>query len=137
MSALKHGPKNLLKMAKNFVFNQISEMNFFIIIHEHPFRRNCGQNIYKASIEGRQSFTTKEDLIEFGENAVKEWYSQIDNYNFDTHDKKELNGGEINSFTQVVWKGATHVGVGISPTQDGKFVYGTRSIFKNYPLKII
>ena len=103
--------------------------DFYFYFHKHSFRRNCGQNIYKASIEGRQSFTKKEDLIEFGKNAVKEWYSQINNYDFNTHDKKTENGGDVNSFCQVVWKGAEKCGTGIAPTDDGKFVYGNGSIF--------
>ena len=48
----------------------------------------------------------------------------MDNYDFETHDKKDENGVEVNSFAQLIWKGAGRVGTGIAPTEDGKFVYG-------------
>ena len=69
-------------------------------------------------------------MEEFARNAVHEWYSQIDNYDFDTHDKKDQNGSEVNSFTQLVWKGARRMGVGIAFDEDAKTVYGIQKIFK-------
>ena len=41
--------------------------------------------------------------------AVKDWYSEISNYNFNTHSS---NGGVIGHFTQVVWKSSLEVGIG-------------------------
>ena len=40
---------------------------------------------------------------------VKDWYSEISNYNFNTHSS---NGGVIGHFTQVVWKSSLEVGIG-------------------------
>ena len=66
-------------------------------------------------------------MEEFARNAVHEWYSQIDNYDFDTHDKKDQNAEEVNAFAQVVWKSSGKVGVGLALSGDCKFVYGTES----------
>ena len=41
--------------------------------------------------------------------AVNDWYSEISNYDFNTHGSK---GGVVGHFTQVVWKSSLEVGIG-------------------------
>jgi len=43
------------------------------------------------------------------EDATKDWYDEINNYNFQTG---KSNGGVIGHFTQVVWKASTKLGIG-------------------------
>ena len=44
-----------------------------------------------------------------GADPINLWYSEIDNYNFNTHTSK---GGMIGHFTQVVWKNSKEIGIG-------------------------
>ncbi|CAG5104882.1 Oidioi.mRNA.OKI2018_I69.chr1.g1634.t1.cds [Oikopleura dioica] len=86
-----------------------------------PNQSNTGQNVYKGTGAPRESFT-REDLEAAGRSAVEAWYSGFYNYDFDTHDSKD-GTGDVTNFTQIVWKGATKVGVGIAASRDGRSVY--------------
>ena len=50
-----------------------------------------------------------------GQGAVDMWYREIDDYNFE----KPGFSGSTGHFTQVVWKGSTHIGIGRA-TKKGK-----------------
>ncbi|CAG5104889.1 Oidioi.mRNA.OKI2018_I69.chr1.g1641.t1.cds [Oikopleura dioica] len=86
-------------------------------------RERTGHSIYEASVDGSESVSTKEILQEIAKNAVTDWYSQIDNYDFETNGKKDENGGEVDYFTRLVWKSNKWIGVGVAMTEDRKSAY--------------
>ena len=92
-----------------------------------PNQWNTGQNVYKGTGAPRESFT-RQDLEAAARGAVEAWYSGFYNYDFDTHDSKD-GIGDVTNFTQIVWKGARKVGVGIAASRDGSSVYGSASLF--------
>ncbi|MBH8564826.1 secretion protein [Nostoc sp. CENA67] len=71
-------------------------------------QNNVGENIYWGG-----------DSADLGSAAVQEWYSEIQNYDYNNPVLSDSTG----HFTQLVWKGTTKVGCGAAPgpaTIDGK-----------------
>ncbi|XP_070549043.1 uncharacterized protein [Ptychodera flava] len=72
---------------------------------ENPPQR--GENIWTGSDFSR--WTEEEQFT--GEAPVGDWYSEINNYDFNTF--TAVGGAMVGHFTQVVWKSSTELGCGV------------------------
>ena len=75
--------------------------------HDDPNQGNNGENLYWAASKPLAPDTPYSD-------AVNAWYDEIKDYAWpQTYGAtKNINGGVVGHFTQVVWKGTTKVGCG-------------------------
>uniref|UniRef100_A0A182P3P6 SCP domain-containing protein n=1 Tax=Anopheles epiroticus TaxID=199890 RepID=A0A182P3P6_9DIPT len=78
---------------------------------QHRSSNKYGENLYACF--GR-------DHIE-GKDAVDSWYNEVKNYTYGVSDPGS-NFSNIGHFTQVVWKGSQHLGVGIASKGTNVFV---------------
>ena len=91
--------------------NQIASSGVF----EHSKTSGVGENIYAT-------YTTASsiDAGTLANEAVKSWYDEVENYNYDKPGFSDNTG----HFTQVVWKGSTQVGCGAA--QGTETIEGTK-----------
>ena len=86
--------------------------------------RICGESIAYVPYSSDLTFMVKGDFVSIGQLVAENWYSQIDNYDFDNHAKIDPNGKSVFNFTQIVWKNSEYLGVGMAKTTDGTQVVG-------------
>jgi len=55
--------------------------------------------------------------------STKNWYDEIDDPGYDFNNPGFTKG--VGHFTQVVWKGSTKLGCGVTKTADGKWAVVT------------
>ena len=87
--------------------------------HEEE-RNGAGENLaYFMPPKKQCQGPKKPDCVQCRE-MVKDWYDEIQDYNFNTG-KSNHNGGVILHFTQVVWKETTDLGMATAMSAD-KFI---------------
>jgi len=82
---------------------------------EHSRGTGYGENIYKSWGGSRDANVRVRD-------AVKSWYDEIKDYNFNRPGFSMKTG----HFTQVVWKGTTRIGTGVATVPDAR--WGSRTV---------
>ena len=110
----------------NFVLAAVKKHNIYRACHNaQPLLPNC--EIMDISQEYAEIMPSGHSGTEFhdqwmgenlywitggypnGESAVDAWYSEISDYDFNTHTSK---GGKVGHFTQLIWKSSKEIGVG-------------------------
>ncbi|XP_033638122.1 Golgi-associated plant pathogenesis-related protein 1-like [Asterias rubens] len=78
-------------------------------------RPDCGENIH-------HSWSTAFDINAVtGGEAVKSFYDEIEDYDFNKPGEKPASGKVIGHFTALVWKDSKELGVGVATSKKGKW----------------
>ncbi|XP_078362815.1 ectin-like [Oculina patagonica] len=86
-----------------------------------------GENLYKYSTSG--------STVETCADAVESWYNEISLYDYNNPPQtlQEFNDVGYGHFTQVVWKGTTHVGAGLKKMVDSNGYTNTYIVARYSP----
>jgi uncharacterized protein YkwD len=100
---------------------EISEVSQKWVDHlasTNSFGHNPNRTFKGGNMGENCAMNYRSDGAEFtGEQAVQQWYSEIERYDFSKNE-----GPKTGHFTQCVWKGSKEFGVARAKTSDGKWL---------------
>ena len=99
----------LCKSAKDYA-EALAKRNMIKVLSG---KNDVGENMISCRTSGQ----TDEEIVT---KALEKWYSQGENYSYETG--KTKNATAIGSFTQMMWKNSQKLGVGIAKSGDQTFV---------------